>query len=135
MGEALKKQEGGRHYKGLAIQPVEYIQKNGIGFMEGNAIKYLTRWRDKGGITDLKKAQHYVEMLIEFEEEKLPPSKAWRIRRSGPKKGVGVSRDQIALPKPVPFLERRRRKRQAERRKQQRQSEARKAKANRGARP
>src|SRR3990172_9131240 len=64
----LKTQVGGNHYKGLQIQPVEYIQKNKIPFMEGSAIKYLTRWRDKGGIEDLKKAKHFIDMLIEFEE-------------------------------------------------------------------
>lgn len=49
------------------IQPWDYIAANGIGFFEGNAIKYLTRWRDKGGIEDLRKAQHYIEKLIEVE--------------------------------------------------------------------
>lgn len=65
---AMNEQYGGTHYKKLAIQPVEYIHKNGIGFMEGSAIKYLTQWRDKGGIEDLKKAKHFIEMLIEMEE-------------------------------------------------------------------
>lgn len=60
-------QVGGSHYKDMAIQPIEYIQANGLGFFEGNAIKYLTRWKSKGGIQDLEKAKHYIEMLIEFE--------------------------------------------------------------------
>lgn len=64
---ALEKQEGGDHYKGLAIQPVEFIHRNGIGFLEGNAIKYLCRWRNKNGIQDLRKAIHYIELLIEME--------------------------------------------------------------------
>ena len=64
---ALGRQEGGNHYKGLAVQPVEYIHRNGIGYMEGNAIKYLTRWRSKGGIEDLRKARHYIDLLIEME--------------------------------------------------------------------
>jgi hypothetical protein len=63
-------QIGGDHYKKLKIQVVEYCMENGIPFMEGSAIKYLTRWRDKGGIEDLKKAKHFVEMLIEYEENK-----------------------------------------------------------------
>jgi hypothetical protein len=67
---ALAHQEGGNHYKGLAIQPVEYIHKNGIGFCEGSAIKYLTRWRAKGGIEDLKKARHFIDLLIEMEAQK-----------------------------------------------------------------
>ena len=61
-------QEGGRHYKDLAIQPVEYMLANPqIGYCEGNAIKYLTRWKSKGGIEDLRKAIHYIQMLIEHE--------------------------------------------------------------------
>ena len=67
MSSAFKHQEGGSHYKDFAIQPVEFIHRNGIGFMEGNAIKYLVRWRNKGGIEDLKKAKHYIEMLLEME--------------------------------------------------------------------
>lgn len=64
---ALAKQEGGSHYKALAIQPIEYIHANGIGFFEGNVIKYVTRWRAKAGVEDLRKAKHYIELLIELE--------------------------------------------------------------------
>ena len=64
---ALKKQIGGGHYKDLAIQPVEYMHKNGIGFAEGCVIKYVTRWRDKNGVEDLKKARHFLDLLIEME--------------------------------------------------------------------
>lgn len=67
--KAVDKQVGGRHYKGLEIQPVEYIHKNDIGFCEGCAIKYLTRWRDKGGIQDLEKAKHFIDLLIEMESK------------------------------------------------------------------
>jgi Protein of unknwon function (DUF3310) len=66
---ALATQVGGGHYKKLAIQPVQYCHANGIGFMEGSAIKYLTRWRDKGGVEDLKKARHFIDLLIELEEQ------------------------------------------------------------------
>lgn len=66
---ALSHQEGGDHYKKLAIQPVEYIYKNNIGYFEGNVIKYVTRWRDKNGVADLKKAKHYIDLLIEMEGE------------------------------------------------------------------
>ena len=62
---ALDIQEGGDHYKGYPIQPVEYCQKNGIQFMEGNAIKYLTRHQDKNGAEDLKKAIHYTQLALE----------------------------------------------------------------------
>lgn len=64
---ALDKQVAGNHYKGFEIQPVEFIYKNNIPYMEGNAIKYLCRWREKGGIADLEKAKHYIELLIEME--------------------------------------------------------------------
>lgn len=69
MAESLKKQVAGDHYKELAIQPVEYVYHNAIGYFEGNVIKYVTRWRSKGGIADLEKAKHYIEMLIEFESK------------------------------------------------------------------
>ena len=64
---ALDTQVGGQHYKGKAIQPVEYIHGNAIPYMEGNVIKYVSRWRDKGGVADLEKAKHYIDMLIELE--------------------------------------------------------------------
>lgn len=67
---ALEVQVAGDHYKKQAIQPVEYIHANGIGFFEGNVIKYVTRWRDKGGIRDLEKAKHYIDLLIELEGRK-----------------------------------------------------------------
>lgn len=68
-------QHGGDHYKSKPIQPWDYIVSNGLGFLEGNAVKYLSRWRDKNGVEDLKKAMHYIEKLIEIEESKaIPPS-------------------------------------------------------------
>lgn len=59
------KQVGGDHYKGMAIQPYEYITKNGIGWLEGNAIKYISRYKQKGGKADIEKAIHYLELLLE----------------------------------------------------------------------
>ena len=67
---ALEEQVGGGHYKDMAIQPVEFIHANGIGYMEGCAIKYLCRWRKKNGIEDLKKAKHFIELLIDLEQRK-----------------------------------------------------------------
>jgi hypothetical protein len=64
---ALERQEGGDHYRTLAIQPVEYMMANGIPFVEGCCIKYLTRWRAKGGVEDLRKARHLIDILIERE--------------------------------------------------------------------
>ena len=70
IGKALDRQEGGSHYKDKPIQPVEYCMANSIGFMEGSVIKYCTRWKDKGGVQDLKKARHFLDLLIEYEETK-----------------------------------------------------------------
>jgi hypothetical protein len=67
---ALDTQVSGDHYKKMAIQPIEYIHKNGIGFIEGAVIKYVTRWKDKNGIEDLKKARHMLDILIEMETVK-----------------------------------------------------------------
>ena len=67
---ALDVQVAGDHYKELPIQPVEYIHANGIGYFEGNVIKYVSRWRAKGGIKDLEKARHYIDLLIELEGRK-----------------------------------------------------------------
>jgi hypothetical protein len=66
---ALNVQEGGNHYKDLKIQPVEFIHANNIPFLEGNVIKYIARWRNKNGIADLKKAKHYIDLLIELESK------------------------------------------------------------------
>lgn len=64
---ALDVQVGGSHYKTFPIQPIEFIVKNSIPFLEGNVIKYVVRHKTKNGIEDLKKAKHYIEMLIELE--------------------------------------------------------------------
>jgi len=58
------KQVGGNHYDRMKIQPITFIVDNDIPFIEGNIIKYVCRWRDKGGIEDLKKAKHYLDILI-----------------------------------------------------------------------
>jgi hypothetical protein len=65
---ALDKQIDGEHYK-TAIQPIEYIHANGLPFIEGNVVKYITRWRSKGGASDLQKAKHYIELLMQLEGE------------------------------------------------------------------
>ena len=66
--KSLLRQEGGTHYKDMPIQPIEYIHRNGLGFIEGCVIKYVTRWKSKGGVEDLRKAIHYLDMLIELTE-------------------------------------------------------------------
>lgn len=65
--KASDRQEGGSHYKTFAIQPVEFIHKNGIPFIEGNIIKYILRHKQKNGLEDLNKAKHYIDLLIEQE--------------------------------------------------------------------
>jgi hypothetical protein len=64
---ALQKQVGGDHYKSLAIQPVEFITKNNIPFLEANAIKYLVRHKSKGGAADIRKALHYCELILSLQ--------------------------------------------------------------------
>lgn len=65
MKKALDEQVGGNHYKNMKIQPLEYITANQLGYCEGNIIKYVSRWKSKGGIEDLRKARHYLDVLIE----------------------------------------------------------------------
>lgn len=62
-------QVGGTHYQQKAIQPWDYIIANNLGYLEGNIIKYVSRWRDKNGIEDLRKAQHYLQKLIEVHDD------------------------------------------------------------------
>lgn len=64
---ANQHQVGGEHYKSKAIQPWDFIASNGLGYFEGNIIKYVSRHREKGGVTDLEKARHYLDKLIELE--------------------------------------------------------------------
>jgi hypothetical protein len=64
----LDVQVGGGHYKNRAIQPVEYIEANGLSFLEGCIVKRITRWRDKNGYEDLLKIKHEVDLLIEMDQ-------------------------------------------------------------------
>lgn len=61
-----KKQIAGNHYQ-QAIEPIEYIEANSIPFHEANVIKYISRWKKKNGVEDLKKARWYIDRLIELE--------------------------------------------------------------------
>lgn len=63
-------QVAGDHYKKQKIQPIEYIMANQLPFAEGCIVKYATRWRDKGGIEDLRKIKQYCDFIIESELEK-----------------------------------------------------------------
>ena len=63
--KSLLTQVGGDHYKKMTIQPAEFINANKLLFAEGNAIKYICRHSTKGGIQDIDKAIHYLEMVKE----------------------------------------------------------------------
>lgn len=76
--DPLKRQVAGTHYKSKAIQPIEYIQANDLNFCEGSIVKYITRWRDKGGVDDLDKIVHYVEFLKQDYLAKNPPKRGRR---------------------------------------------------------
>ena len=61
---ANETQVGGAHYQ-TPIQPWDFIVANGLGFLEGNIVKYVSRWKQKGGVEDLRKARHCLAKLIE----------------------------------------------------------------------
>lgn len=60
-------QIGGNHYRfeNIKIQPWDYAAANNLDFFQGNIVKYITRWRNKGGLEDLYKAKHVLEKYIE----------------------------------------------------------------------
>ena len=64
---AFDTQVGGDHYSKMKIQPFQYSMENGLDPMQHTIIKYVTRFRDKNGLSDLQKARHCLDMLIEFE--------------------------------------------------------------------
>jgi len=66
--DAKKDEVAGTHYLELGIQPWEIIEKNGLDFFEGNLLKYLLRYKSKGGLEDLKKCQHYLIYIMQREE-------------------------------------------------------------------
>ena len=65
MSNPYDTQVGGNHYQTMKIQPAEFINKNEMKFAEGNAIKYICRHVNKGGLQDLQKAKHYIDMIID----------------------------------------------------------------------
>ena len=68
LSSVMAVQIGGDHYKKLAIQPMRYSMENELDALQHTIIKYVTRFRDKGGVHDLLKAKHCLDMLIQFEE-------------------------------------------------------------------
>ena len=63
----LATQVGGSHYKDLKIQPVEFIHANGLGFLEGNIVKYASRHKQKNGAEDIRKIIHYANLILKLE--------------------------------------------------------------------
>ena len=68
---AFESQVGGNHYKDLSIQPLEFIVANDLDFCQGNVVKYVVRYKLKGGLEDLRKARHYLDLLIELKEKEI----------------------------------------------------------------
>ncbi len=68
--DPLSVQVGGGHYKEFEIQPIEYCMRNGLDHCQSNIIKYVTRHKHKGGLQDLEKARHYIDLLIKFEYDR-----------------------------------------------------------------
>jgi len=67
----LSEQVGGSHYKTMKIQPIEFIMANDLDFCQGNIVKYVCRYKQKGGVEDLNKVIHYARLLIDnIEKEK-----------------------------------------------------------------
>ena len=66
-GKASSQQVGGDHYSTMAIQPAEYAQRNNLNFIEGCVVKYVSRHRNKNGAEDIKKAIHFLNLLLEIE--------------------------------------------------------------------
>lgn len=85
---ALDIQVGGGHYKKMPIQPMEFSMANNLDACQHTVVKYVTRFREKGGIQDLEKAKHVIDMLIEFEQRRL--------------KEQPVKQDSASAPGPLP---------------------------------
>lgn len=67
LASAKDVQVGGNHYKEMVIQPIEFIYKNNIPFMEANIIKYICRHKSKNKAEDIKKVIHYCKLILELE--------------------------------------------------------------------
>ena len=80
---ANDKQVAGNHYRKQGIQHWDYVLANNIPYMEAQVIKYVSRWRDKNGMQDLQKAEHFLQKLIEYETEK--QHKEAQVPMMGPK--------------------------------------------------
>lgn len=66
--KALATQVGGNHYNTMKIQPMEYTMANNMNPLQHTAIKYISRYKAKGGVEDLEKAKHTIQLLIDWEK-------------------------------------------------------------------
>ena len=66
VASAFDVQVAGNHYKGMKIQPMEYALANNLGYCEATALKYISRWKLKGGLADIDKAIHFLQLLKEY---------------------------------------------------------------------
>lgn len=65
--KASETQVGGEHYSKYKIQPIEFAMANGLNMCQSNVVKYVVRYKDKGGLEDLEKAIHFIRLLAEYE--------------------------------------------------------------------
>lgn len=73
MATANEHQVGGSHYKNAEqFEHWDLCLAVGMGYLEGNATKYVSRWRKKAGLQDLQKALHYVDKLLEWMGDRFP---------------------------------------------------------------
>jgi hypothetical protein len=101
---ALDTQVGGDHYKNMKIQPADFIHANGLGFLEGSAIQYIARWRNKNGVIDLQKAKHCIDLLIDLELKYNPPKSASKadtidvvVRKEAPEQPAARNQPVVAI--------------------------------------
>lgn len=62
--EIMTTESDPKHYSNLPIEPWDFIQQNKLDFFEGNVVKYICRWKNKGGVDDLQKAITYINKII-----------------------------------------------------------------------
>ena len=67
--ERLNKVNHPKHYTNGKIEPIDFINGNNMDYLEGNIIKYISRYKFKNGLEDLEKAKFYLNMLIERERD------------------------------------------------------------------
>jgi hypothetical protein len=88
----MNDQTSPKHYQ-TKIQPIDFIQANNLNFCEGNIIKYIARYREKGGIDDLLKAKQYIDYLIKDYEDIEKDYKDYEIMKYYEKKYYETKKD------------------------------------------